>query len=341
MILTVTANPAYDVTYRVERLEVGVTQRVSSVEQRAGGKSVNVCRVLNSLGTRSVATGFADAAFAAEAGRDLPVDFVLALPWVRRTLVVSAADGTTTGLWEPGAMLADPTAVRQLETRVGELLPQARGVVISGSLPRGVDPGLPAELARLAVAAGVPVICDVDGEALRHAVRVPGVVVMPNADELQALTGVEAHTPAEVVAVVRPLLESGVRAVIATRGADGMVAVTAVGAWSARIPEPVSGNPTGAGDAAAAAVISGLATQATDAAGQVRASDGTRVAAPAFGAPPEPDWPGLLADAVATSAAAVAVPVAGEIDHQLRARLARIVRVEVVGTPELREKSWP
>ncbi|MBB5914313.1 1-phosphofructokinase family hexose kinase [Nocardia transvalensis] len=310
MILTVTLNPAYDMTYRVEQFERGREHRVLSVEQRIGGKGINVTRVLNQLGKYSRATGFADHVFAAAAELELPVDFVHALPWVRRTVVISeSGDGTATALWEPGARVGDPYAVEQLLVRVTGLLPDTGGMVVAGSLPGGVGDSVPARLARTALAVGVPTVCDVDGRALRLASEVPGVVLMPNRDELERLTGVPAGTPDEVVRSVRPLLERGVRAVVATRGPEGIIAVTSAGAWSARLPEPMAGNPTGAGDAATAAVISGLANGA------------------------EPDWPALLADTVATSAAAVVIPVAGEIDRALRDRLAPdVVVTELRGT---------
>lgn len=305
MILTVTMNPAYDMTYRVERFARGQAHRVSSVEQRLGGKGINVTRVLNQLGRYTRATGFADHAFAAAAELEMPVDFVHALPWVRRTVVISESDtGTATALWEPGARVSNPHAAEQLAVRVAGLLPDIAGLVIAGSLPGGIDAELPARIARTAVAAGVPTICDLDGEALHLAARVPGVILIPNLTELRRLTDAEPRTPEAVVHAVRPLIAAGVRAVIVTRGALGMVAVTADEAWSAGLPEPLAGNATGAGDAATAAVISALAATA------------------------EPDWPTLLTDAVATSAAAVVIPVAGEIDRRLRDHLTPAVRVE-------------
>ncbi|RJO76615.1 1-phosphofructokinase [Nocardia panacis] len=310
MILTVTMNPAYDMTYRVERFERGQAHRVRSVEQRIGGKGINVTRVLNQLGKYARATGFSDHAFAAAAELELPVDFVHALPWVRRTVVVSeSVDGTATALWEPGARVTNPHAAEQLAVRVAGLLPDINGLVISGSLPGGVDPGLPAEIARTAVAAGVPTVCDVDGEALRRAARIPGVVLMPNTDELRRLTASMPDSPRAVVDSVRPLFAHGVRAVVATRGAEGMVLVTPEGAWSARLPEPLAGNPTGAGDSAAAAVIATLSESK------------------------DPDWSVVLADAVATSASAVVVPVAGEIDRALRDRLLPTVIIENLAAP--------
>ncbi|MEC3956899.1 hexose kinase [Nocardia sp. CDC153] len=310
MILTVTMNPAYDMTYRLERLERGRAHRVLSVEQRLGGKGINVTRVLRQLGSSTCATGFADHTFAAAAADEFPADFVPALPWVRRTVVVSESrDGTATGLWEPGAYIHELHAVDRLRDRIQFLLPELRGLVISGSLPGGVDDNVPADLARIAVAAGVPTVCDVDGPALKLAAAVAGIVLMPNQDELERLTGVVAERPEAVLTATRPLLDAGVRAVIATRGAAGMVAVTATGAWSAELREPLAGNPTGAGDAATAAVIRALAADR------------------------EPDWPAVLTDAVATSAAAVVIPVAGEIDLTLRDRLTPTVRVTPVDAP--------
>ncbi|MGH3875794.1 MAG: 1-phosphofructokinase family hexose kinase, partial [Actinophytocola sp.] len=67
---------------------------------------------------------------------------------------------------------------------------------------------------------------------------------------------------------------------------------------------PLRGNPTGAGDACVAALAAGLA-----------------------GGTP---WPVLLADAVALSAAAVACPLAGDVDLDTYRRLAPRVSVEEI-----------
>ncbi|MGI5222730.1 hexose kinase [Nocardia sp. CA-290969] len=316
MILTVTMNPAYDVTYRVENFARGRTHRVRSVEQRLGGKGINVARVLNQLGRYARATGFADHAFAAAAEAELPVDFVHALPWVRRTVVISEADtGTATALREPGARVANPHASEQLEVRVSGMLAHISGLVIAGSLPDGIDPGLPARIAQAALEAGVPTVCDLDGPALRMASRVPGVVLLPGLTEFESLTKSGADTPAALLATARPLVDRGVGAVIVTRGSLGMVAVTPDGAWNAYLPEPLTGNPTGAGDPVSAAVINALSR--TD----------------------SPDWPEILTDAVATSAASVVIPIAGEIDRRLRGHLAPTVVVEELDTPGANSES--
>ena len=292
MIVTVTPNPAYDATYEIPALVPGEVHRVATTHLRPGGKGINVASVLLQLGSEVTATGFASDAFAVEVARlGITERFVPVLPHVRRTVAVVEPQRTTS-LWEPGVPPPDPqAAVSDLCRAVDDLMADARCLVVSGSLPPETPPTLPADLAGAALRRGVPALVDTSGEALRLASVVRGVVLMPNADELTQLTGA-GSTVDEVVAASRSLVERGVAAVYATRGADGLVVTTGAGSWLVTSPVDVPGNPTGAGDAAAAAVAHGLA-----------------------GGRPHHEIAEL---AVAVSAAAVAEPVAGRLDVEVQ-----------------------
>jgi 1-phosphofructokinase/tagatose 6-phosphate kinase len=306
-ILTVTLNPAIDVTYRVDVLRVGETVRVPDVRSRAGGKGVNVAAVVRALGGESLAlalttTGAPDEFRAGLNRLGLAHRLVPALPAVRRTVaVVTRADGTTM-LQENGCPAGEPAEAGIFDALRAELAAGAGAVVISGSVPAGLAADVPAKLARLCVRHEVPVIADVSGAALRLAAG-SGAVLMPNETELAELTG-----PDRAAAdACHDLVAEGAPAVVATFGTDGAIAVTPRGAWRARPAEVVTGNPAGAGDAAAAAL-----------AGHLSDAGGTS----------EVDWPVALADVVATSAAAVLRPVAGEIDVAARDRWIRVVKAE-------------
>ena len=171
-------------------------------------------------------------------------------------------------------------------------------VVLSGSLPRGLPADAYAQLVGVAHAHGARAVVDVDGAALRDAVTAAPEVVKPNRHELLSATGCT-----DIAAGVGVLRSAGARDVVVSDGAEGLLVFPQHGrplrAW---LPDPLSGNPTGAGDALVAA------------AGR-RPGGGRAVAA-------------RCQAAVAWSAAAVLQPVAGEVDPDDASDLESQVRME-------------
>ncbi|OII63325.1 1-phosphofructokinase [Streptomyces sp. CC53] len=301
MILTVTLNTALDLTYTVPALVPHTAHRVAEAAERPGGKGVNVARVLAALGHEAVVTGFAGGP-TGEVLRGLlaplPVrDALVPIAGAtRRTVTVAGtAGGEATRFDEPGPVVSAAEWAALLAV-YDELLPQARAVALCGSLPPGVHVGAYAPLVRRARAAGVPVLLDTSGEPLRRGIAARPDVVKPNAQELAALTGGR-----EPLRATRDARRRGAHAVVTSLGADGLLAVTPDGTWQAAPPAPVRGNPTGAGDAA----VAGLLSAAVE------------------GLP----WPDRLARAAALAAAAVLAPVAGEYDPDAYADLRPRVTV--------------
>lgn len=310
MILTVTLNAALDVTYRVPALVPGRTHRVTEVAERPGGKGVNVARVLHALGEPVVATGLAGGAcgerirslLAAEGVRDA---FVAIAGESRRTVVVADGAGAT-GLWEPGPTVRAEEWSAFLR-RFAALARVARVVVLSGSLPPGVPPDGYAVLVDLTRSAGAQTVLDADGAALRHGLAAGPDLVKPNAEELAGLVGrpVGAADGTDVVKAVGEVRSLGAREAVASLGSAGLVAATADGVVRrAFLPEPVAGNPTGAGDACVAALARGMSHRHP--------------------------WTDRLRDAVALSAAAVVAPVAGSVHLPDYRRLRRTAIIEEV-----------
>lgn len=263
MILTVTLNPAWDVTYVVDRLTTGTTHRVSSVLARAGGKGVNVSSVLRLMGQCSTATGIVcgttGLALRADlARRHVPESFVEdeGANTTRSTVtVVESGTGRTTVFNEPG-----PTSFalswRAVLERLCRLIAGSQVVVVSGSTPPGLPVTACADLVRAAHDAGVPVVLDCDGEPLRAALAAGPDLVKPNRAELAAATATD-----DLAAGARVLLAGGARAVVVSDGAAGLTAVTGTGTHRAVPPQLTAVNPTGAGDAAVAALAVGLHQQ--------------------------------------------------------------------------------
>ncbi|MER7758766.1 1-phosphofructokinase family hexose kinase [Streptomyces sp. NPDC097619] len=302
MILTVTLNTALDVTYHVPRLVPHGSHRVAEVGERPGGKGVNVARVLAALGHEVTVTGFAGGppgaalrrALAASPGvTDALVD--CAGPTRRTLAVVDASTGDTTQFNEAGPVVSTAEWTAFLD-RYDELLRSARAVALCGSLPPGIPVGAYAALVRSARGAGVPVLLDTSGEPLRRGVAARPDIVKPNAAELAQLTGSRDPLPATLAARRR-----GAHTVVTSLGPGGLLAATPHGVWQAAPPAALSGNPTGAGDSAVAALL----------AGQVGGTD----------------WPTRLTEAVALSAATVRAPAAGEFDRPTYENLRHTIKV--------------
>jgi tagatose 6-phosphate kinase len=302
MILTVTPNVALDITYQVDQLTPGSSHRVRRVEERAGGKGVNVAGVLRALGHDTVVLGFVGGATAGAVTADLArgglAHELIAVegPTRRSIAVVDASNGQATLFNEAGPRVP-ATSWGELETGLAARLPGAAALVVSGSLPPGSDEDACARLVRLAAAHRVTVLVDTAGPALLQAAAAGADIVKPNAGELLDATGV-----ADVAAAATELRRRGAEAVVVSLGAAGMAAFTPEGTWRAAPPSRLAGNPTGSGDAAAAALV----------------------AAAVAGAP----WPDRLRDAVALSAAAVLQPTAGIVDLRDYRRFVPQVLVE-------------
>ena len=58
MILTITLNPSVDISYKLDCFSLDTVNRVDDVSKTAGGKGLNVARVLGQLGEKVAASGF-------------------------------------------------------------------------------------------------------------------------------------------------------------------------------------------------------------------------------------------------------------------------------------------
>jgi tagatose 6-phosphate kinase len=287
MILCICASPALDLTYRVERLAVAGTNRVREVGQRPGGKAINVARLLQLLGEDvrllSTAGGDTGTELAAGLGRyGISHDLVPTEASTRRTVaILDEASGEVTMLNEPAIVEDWPAFV----ARASELIPGADVVVISGALPGAAPADGFAQLIAIARAHDRPVVLDTSGPALAASLAAGPTVIKPNADELR-----DCSPEVDPTAAAWSLAERWQVSVVASLGADGLVAVDGETAWRARPARVLSGNPTGAGDAVVAGLARGL-------------HSGTAIGS-------------QLTECVALASAAVLAPSAGELDLQ-------------------------
>ncbi len=316
MILVVCLNPALDVTHHVPAVDWAGVNRPRAVHARPGGKGLNVARTLHALGVdvlvMGLAGGITGAGVLAALGElGVPAAFTPIAGETRRTFTVVDGRGGAASFHEAGPRVSAAESAG-FRVRYEQALAGSAAVVLSGSLPPGLPAGTYAELIDLATAENVPVVLDAHGEALCLGAAAGPAIVKPNLAELEDLAGRRLSTPRgadreAVAAAAGQLRTAGAEAVVASLGPEGLLAATGEGRWRARPPSAVAGNPTGAGDAVAAALAHGLV----------------------LGRP----WDERLRHAVALGAACAAAPVAGEFSH---ADYASVLGAVAVNQDEVR-----
>jgi tagatose 6-phosphate kinase len=291
VILVVSLNPALDVTHHVAGVDWSGVNRPRQVAVAPGGKGLNVARTLHALGGDVLVAGLSggvtgEAVRAGLAAAGVRGSFAPIAGETRRTFaVVDTGRGDTALFNEPGPAVSAGEYARFL-VLYEKCLAGCGAVVLSGSLPPGLPPDSYAALAARAAAAGVPVVLDAGGTALRHGAAAAPAIAKPNLAELADAVRRPLPDRAAAAAAAAELRAAGAGAVVVSLGGDGLLAVTGEGTWHAAPPAQVAGNPTGAGDAVVAGLAHGLV----------------------LGRP----WPERLRHAAALGTASVAAPAAGQ-----------------------------
>ncbi len=233
MILTITLNPAVDKTCHINELMLGQVNRLQSVQSIAGGKGVNVTKILRQFDYPVIAMGFLGG-FSGQMIREKLTEmgaechFTPIHGETRVSTNVLAENGYVTELLEPGPEIR----LEELSGFLEEYKKQVEKVeivVLSGSIPLGVPQDIYATLITIAKEKGCKVFLDTSGEALKAGVKAIPHFLKPNRKEMEYLVGRRLATKEDIVIEARKLLETGVEAVVVSMGAKGFVYVDNTG----------------------------------------------------------------------------------------------------------------
>jgi 6-phosphofructokinase 2 len=262
MIYTITLNPALDRTLWIERVRDDVSNRILEEKSFAGGKSIDVSKVLKNFGVDNVALGFVGGF----AGRELEgrllnegiqTDFVRVFGETRTNIIIHEKEtGKQIAFNARGPEITASELMQFIEQL--ETLPCANLVAIGGSMPPGVSPEICRKIITLMKRCQAKVVLDVDGEALRQGIKALPNVIKPNIHELSELAGRELKDMDEILAAARKINRQGVEIILVSMGAKGIMLV-AEGQEYLAVPPAVKVEGTiGAGDSSVAGFINGL-----------------------------------------------------------------------------------
>ena len=267
-IYTLTLAPSLDSATQTAQIYPEGKLRCTAPVFEPGGGGVNVARAIAHLGGRATAifpVGGATGKHLSNLLLDehVAIDTVDVHDWTRQNLHVHAeSTGEQYRFVMPGAGLTDDE-FHLLEEKV-LTIESGSILVISGSLPPGIDVSKLCILVKSAQKAGIRCIVDSSGEALKATLEIGNIeLVKPNQKELSALVNRDLTQPDDVRKAAQEIVDSGkARRVVISLGPQGALGVDASGCVQV-VPPPVKCQSTvGAGDSMVGAMTLKLAENA-------------------------------------------------------------------------------
>ncbi|WP_085343697.1 1-phosphofructokinase [Vibrio sp. ArtGut-C1] len=251
-VVTITLNPALDLTGSVNELNVGSVNLVQKSNLHAAGKGVNVAKVLSDLGADVTVTGFL--------GKDNPElfhqlfndigvknEFVEVQGATRINVKLVEASGNVSDINFPGVQVTADEIARFEET-LFRLAETHDYFVLAGSLPGGVTAEQCAAWIKALHQQGKKVLFDSSKAALKSGIEAHPWLIKPNDEELGDFVGEHLETPEQCQAAAQTLSDKGIENIVVSMGADGVMWLNQ-GEWlRAQPPRMNVVSTVGAGD---------------------------------------------------------------------------------------------
>lgn len=255
MIATVTLNPSLDEWVSLPVLRVGALNRAAGFARYAGGKGINVSRVVAELGEPTLALapigGEDGVTFRKLMTRLAIPHHFLHIPGTTRNnyKILTTTPRTLTEINTAGPRVSSRDVARLLH-RLLTHRPRPRCVAFCGSLPPGTPHALYAHWIRRLRAQAMPCVLDASGAALRAGLRARPWLIKPNRQEAEALLGIRLTSGRRIREALEILRHHGPALVIVSLGKDGafLAARDQAAVWWAKPPAVKVQSSVGAGD---------------------------------------------------------------------------------------------
>lgn len=270
LILTVTMNPSVDISYPLETFSIDQVNRCEETKKTAGGKGLNVTRVIHQMGRPVVATGLLGGAlgiFIEEQLREQQIGYHFSkiAGETRNCIAVLHDGGNQTEILEAGPTVSQEE-LAQFETVFLEEGQKAKVVTISGSLPKGAPKSYYVDLLDQLKETSTKVVLDTSGQSLEDVLKSPikPYAIKPNLEELEGLTGRKIKLDEdELKQILTDSLFEGVPLILVSLGKDGAFVKFNHDFYRVTIPTIEVVNPVGSGDSTVAGLAIGLSEEAS------------------------------------------------------------------------------
>ncbi|MBM7624580.1 1-phosphofructokinase [Sporohalobacter salinus] len=261
MILTLTLNPAVDINYKLDKLKLNGVTRCSDVTKTAGGKGLNVSRVISLAGEDVCATGFLGGSNGELIKKHLKeqglANQFVEISGATRNCIAMLHDNQQTEILETGPAISKLEQNKFID-EFQELLTNCEIIAASGSLPQGIATDFYAQLVDIANQNNKKFILDTSGQALKEALPAKPYLIKPNQEELEQLFNQQITKQFELITALEELKKYKIPIIVISLGAEGLLAADKNKIYKIIPPQIDLSNPVGSGDATIAGFAVGL-----------------------------------------------------------------------------------
>lgn len=223
MIYTLTTNPAIDMNFRTEGIDSGLVNRTSNTIYSPNGKGINVTFILKHFNVDSKVLGF----FGGFTGKYIVDElknrkFEVYPIWVEDTTRINIFinDGKNEFKFVNPGSLVPETEQEELLNKLKEL-DDCTHLVISGSLPRGINSSYYEKILDVCKSKKIEVILDISSPKLKDLLQYEPLLIKPNDEEIKSIFDIEIKNECDVISVLHILHDFGAKSVLLTLGEKG------------------------------------------------------------------------------------------------------------------------
>ncbi|WP_378956203.1 1-phosphofructokinase [Pelosinus sp. sgz500959] len=224
MIYTLTTNPAIDLNIKSQEIQPSIVNRTESTQIFPNGKGINVSLVLKHYGVTSKALGF----FGGFTGKyivealsnaGLEVEPI----WLNETTRINTFinDGVNEFKFVNKGSFVHEERQEKMLTLIRELK-DCTYLIISGSLPPGIDESYYDEILKICNEHSIEIILDISAQRLKKLLSYKPLLIKPNDEEIKEIFGIEINNESDVKQALFELKQLGARNVLLTLGEKGL-----------------------------------------------------------------------------------------------------------------------
>ena len=261
MIYTVTLNPSIDHVIEMNELQEGIVNKVNIENFYAGGKGINVSKILKEHGVENIALGFISG-FTGEFIKNnleqcgIKNDFINVLNGYSRINMKIKTNENETEINGLGPSISSSN-IKDLFNQL-EKLSSNDILVLAGSIPPSLSDNFYEEIMKQLSTKNVKIIVDARNNLLLNVLKYSPFLIKPNHHEISEIFNKEIKTIDELIFHGKKLKEMGAQNVLISMGGDGAILITESNEiYRSNIPKGTLKNSVGSGDSMVGGFITG------------------------------------------------------------------------------------